>query len=244
VGQYLDLIAEAKRAVSIPVIASVHCMSAGSWVDFAKRAEQAGADALELNVFVMPSDPRVDGREIEQLYFEIVDAVKQQTSIPLSIKLGFFFSGLHKMLVDLSNSQLDGMVLFNRFYCPDIDLEKLELRPSRITSSPDEYTRTLRWCSILSGHAGCDLAATTGIHDGNTVAKMLLAGADAVQIVSAFYKHGLDRLAAIRGELEQWMGAHDFGCLADFKGKLSQDASANPAAWVRVQFMKASVGIE
>ena len=244
VSGYLELIRQAKQEVEIPVIASVHCVTAGAWTEFVSRVEQAGADAIELNAFVMPSDPRRSGRDNEQFYFEVVDAVKGKVSIPLSIKLGFFFSSLMQTLVELSETKLDGLVLFNRFYSPDFDIEKLELVPSRIVSSPQEYVRTLRWVSILSGLTDCDIAASTGIHDGKTAIKQLLAGADAVQAVSALYQNGLDRIGEMLEEITAWMERLKFGSIADFKGKLSQEASANPAEYVRVQFMKHSVGIE
>jgi dihydroorotate dehydrogenase (fumarate) len=244
VGSYLELIGAAKKAVSIPVIASVHCATAGGWTEFTKRAQEAGADAIELNAFVMPSDPRRSGRDNEQFYFDVVDAVKDQISIPLSIKLGFFFSSLVQTLVELSRTRLDGMVLFNRFYSPDIDIEKLALTPSKIISSPDEYVRTLRWISILSGRVGCGLAATTGVHSGATLVKQLLAGADAVEVVSVLYQSGLKTIQAMLDELARWMERSGFQSIADFKGKLAQSASDNPAEYARVQFMKHSVGIE
>jgi dihydroorotate dehydrogenase (fumarate) len=244
VKAYLDLIAGAKQATSIPVIASVHCVTAGGWVEFVKRVEDAGADAIELNAFVMPSDPRRNGRHNEQFYFDVVGAVKDRVSIPLSIKLGFFFSSLVQTLTELSQTALDGMVLFNRFYSPDIDIEKLELTPSKIVSGPDEYVRTLRWVSILAGRTGCDIAAATGIHDGQTVVKQLLAGADAVQVVSALYRHGLGHVQVMLYQLTDWMQRWNFKSIPDFRGRLSQSASANPAEYVRVQFMKHSVGIE
>jgi dihydroorotate dehydrogenase (fumarate) len=244
VAAYLDLIARAKQAVSIPVIASVHCATAGAWTEFVKRVQDAGADAIELNAFVMPSDPRRDGRHNEQFYFDVVGAVKDRVSIPLSIKLGFFFSSLVQTLTELSRTALDGMVLFNRFYSPDIDIEKLALTPSRIVSSPEEYVRTLRWVSILAGRTDCDIAAATGIHDGKTVVKQLLAGADAVQVVSTLYRNGLGHLQPMLDQLTDWMQRSHFASIADFHGKLAQSASTNPAEYVRVQFMKHSVGIE
>ncbi|MBW2278216.1 MAG: dihydroorotate dehydrogenase-like protein [Deltaproteobacteria bacterium] len=244
VSGYLELIRQAKQEVEIPIIASVHCVTAGAWTEFVSRVEQAGADAIELNAFVMPSDPRRTGRDNEQFYFDVVDAVKGKVKIPLSIKLGFFFSSLMQTLVELSETKLDGLVLFNRFYSPDFDVEKLELVPARIVSSPGEYVRTLRWISLLSGRTECDIAASTGIHDGKTAVKQLLAGADAVQVVSALYQNGLDQVGAMLDEMQVWMESHEFASIADFKGKLSQESSGNPAEYVRVQFMKHSVGIE
>lgn len=244
VDLYLETIAEAKSAVNIPIIASVHCVTAGAWTDFARQVEQAGADALELNVFVMPSDPRRSGQENEKVYFDVVKQVKKQVSIPVGLKIGFFFSSLSKMIEELGKSGVDGLVLFNRFYSPDFDIEKFTLRPAKIVSSSDEYVRTLRWISLMSGKVGCDLAAATGIHDGATVVKQILAGAHAVQVCSALYRNGVQHVGAMLKDVEEWMQKHGFETLDAFRGKMSQSESGNPADYVRVQFMKASVGIE
>jgi dihydroorotate dehydrogenase (fumarate) len=244
VSGYLDLIAAAKREVSVPVLASIHCVSAGSWTDFARRAEEAGADALELNLFILPSDPRRDGAANERVYFDVAREVKSRISIPVAMKIGPHFSGLSRTLVELSRTGLDGLVLFNRFFRIDFDIEKLEMVPARIFSSPEETVVPLRWISILSGRVGCDLAAATGVHDGTAVVKHLLAGAAAVQVCSALYEHEPDYLGVMLGQLRDWMQRHDFSSLKEFRGRLSASASSNPAAYERVQFMKATAGIE
>jgi dihydroorotate dehydrogenase (fumarate) len=244
VATYLDTIGQAKRAVSIPVIASVHCVAAGEWTDFASRAEQAGADALELNMFVLPSDPRRDGAANEQVHLDVLAAVKARASIPVALKIGSYFSSLSRATAAIDAAGADGLVLFNRFFSPDFEIETMRLVPAPITSGPEEYVHTLRWVAILSGRLACDIAAATGIHDGATVVKMLLAGARAVQVASALYKHGTAHTGAMLDEVRDWMRRHDHASIDDFRGKLAAAASENPAAYDRVQFMKASVGIE
>jgi len=241
---YLELIRQAKRAVEIPIIASVHCVTAGGWTEFAERVEQAGADALELNVFVMPSDPRRDAKANEKVYFDIARAVKKKASIPVALKIGRYFSGLSQFVTKLSYSGIDGLVLFNRFLHFDFDVEELRVVPASIFSQPEELVVPLRWISILSGHLGCDLAAATGVHDGTAVVKQLLAGAAAVQVCSALYQHEIEYLGSILDDLRSWMERHGYTTLDEFRGKMSQAQSLNPASYERVQFMMATAGID
>jgi dihydroorotate dehydrogenase (fumarate) len=241
---YLELIGAAKREVGIPVIASVHCVSAGAWTDFARRAEHAGADALELNVFVLPSDPRRDGPANERVLFDVAEAVTSKVSIPVSLKVGSYLSGLSRTLVELSRTAVRGLVLFNRFFRVDFDIENIELVPAKIFSGPDEIVVPLRWISILSGQVDCDLAASTGVHDGAGVVKQLLAGAAAVQVCSVLYEKDVEHVRSLLGETRNWMERHGFDSINRFRGKLSAAASSNPAAYERVQFMKATAGIE
>jgi dihydroorotate dehydrogenase (fumarate) len=243
VEQYISTVREAKKEVSIPLIASVHCVTAGNWTDFAKRLEDAGADAIELNLFVLPSDPRSTGAQNEQVYFDVVEAVKKRVSIPLSLKVGFYFSSIASTLVKLGAANLDGLVLFNRFHSPDFDIENIKVVPANTMSHPGEYIRTLRWISILSQRIACDLSAATGIHDASSVIKQLLAGADSVQLCSVLYEKGLDVIAEIKDGLITWMQDHNFEDINSFKGKLSQSQSENPAQYERVQFMKTSVSV-
>ncbi len=240
VEHYLDLIREAKAAVSIPVIASIHCVTAGAWTDFAQQVQQAGADALELNIFILPADPEVGGTETEEIYLKVADTVKHKASIPVALKIGSYFSGLAHTAVELSRRDIDALVLFNRFARFDFDIDDLKLVPADVTSTPDEVFVPLRWVSILSGLVDCDLAATTGIHDGKAVVKQLLAGASAVQICSALYKHGVGRIGEMLGEVAAWMEGQSFSSITDFRGRMSQSESENPAAYERVQFMKTS----
>lgn len=244
VNAHLQLIRQTKAEVPIPVIGSIHCVGAGAWTDFAAQVEDAGADALELNLFVLPSDERKGGAEIEEVYFDVVKAVMSKVSIPIALKIGTYFSGLANTLTRLSRSGLAGLVLFNRFYHLDFDIEKHEIVPGDHLSQPAETVLPLRWISILSGDVGCDLAATTGVHDGQAVIKHLLAGASAVQVCSTLYKNGVGQLEQILKEIEDWMIRHKHEKIADFQGSMSQDRSENPAAYQRVQFMKLSVGIE
>ena len=241
---YVDLIKAAKEAVSIPVIASIHCVSAGAWAEFAGKLELAGADGLELNVYVLPSDPKRDGRENEQVYFDVVDAVRSVTQMPMSLKIGSSFSSLSKTVVELSDKAVDGLVLFNRFYSFDFDIESEKLLAAPYLSSPDELFVPLRWVSILSSQVNCDLCASTGVHFGDGVVKQLLAGAAAVQMCSALYKNGVGHVQGVLADVEAWMEGHDYSSLKEFRGKLSRDESSDPAAYERVQFMKGAVEAE
>jgi dihydroorotate dehydrogenase (fumarate) len=239
---YLDLIREAKTAVSIPVIASIHCVSAGVWTEFAQRVEQAGADGLELNIFVLPSDPMHDGRANEQVYIAAAAAVKSKTGIPVAFKVGPFFSGLANTARELSRRGVDALVLFNRFARFDFDIDEMKLKPAPFLSGPDEMLVPLRWISILSGQVDCDLAATTGVHDATGVVKQILAGAAAVQMCSALYQNGVDHIGTVVDGVGAWMDGRGYASIADFRGKMSQSESENPAAYERVQFMKATRG--
>ena len=244
IDNYLKLISDCKKSVSIPIIASINCVSAEEWPVFAKRIEEAGADALELNVFILPADPNLSGEQNEQVYFDIVDQVKKQISLPFSLKIGYHFSGLAKTALKLSWAGAKGMVLFNRFYSPDINLDNLKVIPSNVFSTPEEISISLRWVAMLSDRLYCDIAASTGVHDGKGVVKQLLAGAKAVQIASTLYKNGFGRIGEMLSYLENWMNKHDYKSTDEFIGKLSIKKAENPAAWERVQFMKHFAGIE
>jgi len=244
VSNYLKLIKDAKAAVSIPIIASVNCISSTEWVSFASKIEEAGADALELNVFILPSDPRKTGEENEKVYLDIIFQVQKVVSIPIAIKLSYYFSGLAKTALSLSWTGISGMVLFNRFFSPDIDIEKFEIKPTNIFSTPEELSISLRWVAMLSSRLHCDIAASTGVHDGEAVIKQLLAGAKAVQISSVLYKNGFGEIKIMLSVLEKWMAKHNFKSLAEFIGKMSIKETENPAAYERVQFMKYFSGIE
>ncbi|MCD4690747.1 dihydroorotate dehydrogenase-like protein, partial [bacterium] len=208
VRKFIELISDAKKELSIPVIASIHCASAGGWTDFAGRVEAAGADALELNIFVLPSDPERDGRDHEQIYFDVLAAVKKQVTIPVALKVGGRFSGLAHTAHALADGGADALVLFNRFARFDFDIEKMEMVPASYLSSPEEAFAPLRWIAILAGEISCDLVATTGVHDGRGVVKQLLAGASAVEICSVLYRHGVSSIGPILDEISSWMDAH------------------------------------
>ncbi len=241
VDYYEDLIRGAKSETSIPVIASVHCVSAGRWTEFASRFEAAGADALELNVYIFPADPlRQTARENEQAYLDVVRAVKKHVGLPVAVKLGSSFSSLPEMALKLMTVGVDGLVLFNRFYPFDLDIEKMKVSPGAPLSTPAEISTSLRWVSILSGLTTCDIAASTGVHDGAAVVKQLLAGADAVEVCSVLYQKGVDHVATMVSEVGDWMSRHGHASVADFRGKMRQEMSSNPAAHERVQFMKST----
>lgn len=235
---YLKLIRDAKQSVKIPIIASVNCVSAEKWPYYAETLQDAGADALELNVFVLPTDFERSSEENEKVYFDIVKEVKKHVKIPVALKISYYSSNLGSFIQKLSNTGIDGLVLFNRFYSPDIDINKLDILSTNVTSTPNELPISLRWIGIMHNRVGCDLAASTGIHDGAAVIKQLLAGANAVQIASAFYKNGKGIIETMLSDLSRWMDEKKFDSIDEFRGKLSQDKSQNPAAYERVQFMK------
>jgi dihydroorotate dehydrogenase (fumarate) len=242
--RYLKLIRDAKSAVSIPVIASINCISASEWVTFAKNIQDAGADAIELNIFILPSDPRRKADHHEQVYIDILQSVMRQVKIPVSAKISYYFSGLTNMVLQLSWTGISGLVLFNRFYSPDIDIDKFEITSGHVYSTPGENALTLRWIAMLSDKVQCDIAASTGIHDGESAIKQMLAGAKAVQIASVLYQKGFEQIGIITRDISDWMDRHEFATTNDFIGKMSFREAKNPASYERVQFMKHFAGIE
>lgn len=242
--QYLSLIQEAKKRLTIPVIASINCVSAEEWPAFAKQIEEAGADALELNVFLLPADLQTTGQQYENVYFDILEQVKKQVTLPISLKISHHFSGLASMVTKLAWSGAQGIVLFNRFFNPDIDIDTLRIVPTNLYSRPEEIATSLRWIGILSDKVKCDLCASTGVHDGKGVVKQLLAGAKAVQVCSTLYKNGFDQLDVIHQELTDWMEKNKVSRISEFAGKMSTFNAPNAAGYYRVQFMKHFAGIE
>lgn len=237
--KYVDLVKESKKTVSIPVIASINCyFDSAEWIPYARILEQAGADALELNMFFPPTDFSRTKKDKEELYFQIVKKIRENTTIPISLKISYYFTDLALMIQKLSNTGINGLVLFNRFFSPDIDINKLEIVPSNIFSTPSDLDLPLRWVAIMANKVGCDLATSTGVHDGEAVIKMLLAGADAVQVVSCLYKNGSNYIQALSERLESWMTARGYKSLSDFRGKLSRAKSTDPSIYDRVQFMR------
>ncbi len=238
IKKYLDLIKTAKSTVNIPVIASINCVSSWEWNFFAKKLEEAGADAIELNMFILPSDFTKTADEIEQTYLNIIAKIKEAVKIPIAVKLSYYFADLAAFVKRVSESGVDGVVLFNRFFHPDFDIENFKIIPSNVLSRSSDLAISLRWMSILSGRMGCDLIASTGVHDGASVIKEILAGANAVQVVSALYKNGIESISDMLQEIKEWMEKHGFENLDDFRGKMSQVNSPNPAEYERVQFMR------
>ena len=237
-SKYTSLISDAKNNVSIPVIASVNCIYSHEWLAFVSQIEKAGADALELNMFFLPSDFDRTSEEKEAAYFQIVDKVQNAVNFPVSLKISYYFSNLGPMIQKLSETGIAGLVLFNRFFSPDFDIDKFKVVPSNTFSAPTDLAISLRWIAIMSERVKCDLAASTGVHDGTAVIKQLLAGANAVQVVSALYKNDKGYIQEMLKTLEDWMSAKGFNSIDDFRGKMSQASSSNPAAYERMQFMK------
>lgn len=235
---YLNLVTEAKKAIDIPVIASIHCSTDYNWQYFAKRIQEAGADALELNVYLLPSNFQLEGLELEKTYFGIIEKVKEFVTIPVSLKIGYYFSSLANTVLKLSNTGIAGLTLFNRPYNPDINIETLEMSASRVFSTNEEYANTLRWVAILSGKIGCQIAASTGIHNAETVIKQLLAGADVVQMVSVFYEKKYGIIPTMLASIEDWMERHNFKTIDDFRGLMSHNKVKNPGSFERVQFIR------
>jgi dihydroorotate dehydrogenase (fumarate) len=242
--KYLDFLKEAKRSVDIPVIASINCVSNQNWHSFAKKIEETGIDALELNIYILPSDWRRSGEDNEKIYYDIIREVRNYINLPIAIKIGYYFSSLAQSVQKLSQSGIKGLVLFNRPYNTDIDIDTIRLKHGPIYSSAEEFTHTLRWISILSGNVSCDLSASTGIHTYKAFIKQLLAGATTVQIASALYRQGFDVIPEILNKTVEWMKKNKFKTVDSFRGKLSKSNLENPAAIERVQFMKLYSGIE
>ncbi len=240
---YVKLVEDVKNRASIPVIASLNCVHPGRWLEYAKRFENVGADALELNVFVLPASVSLDGRQAEQPYFDILAQIKRAVGIPVAMKIGCHFSGLANMLKRLSSEGADALVLFNRFYRPDVDIENLRIIPASILSSPEEMSLSLQWIALLSGELPVDFSATTGVHDGKGLIKQLLVGARTVQLCSTLYKNGFKQIGVMLSELSAWMDRHSFASIKDFNGKLCQESSDKPELYERSQYVKALVGI-
>jgi dihydroorotate dehydrogenase (fumarate) len=239
ITSHLNLLSEAKKETEIPIIASISCMSASEWVVFAKDLENSGADALELNLFFVPTDPNKTSEEIEQHYLRIVSEVRKNVKIPISVKIGFNFSNLVAIADKLSTSGVDALVLFNRFYEPDVNLEKLELTSSEVFSCPEDIRRSMRWIGLISSQVPhVQIAAGTGIHDGEAIIKQLLVGAQATQICSSVYINGTKVIADMINDLNSFMKKQHFKKIEDFRGRLSYKNIPNPAIYERTQFMK------
>ena len=238
-GQYLSSIKEAKEAVDIPVIASINCVSASEWTDFAKKIEDAGADALELNIYFLPINKETDPREYEKTYLQLVSEVKKKTDLPLIIKLGNGFSNITWMVNQLYHRGAAAVVLFNRFYAPDINTDDLTFGSAEVLSSPAELRSSLRWIGIVSSQVDqLDLAASTGVHSGMAVVKQILAGANAVQICSVLYRNGLDYIRDMTAEMKKWMDKNQYESPNEFRGKMNYGSLDDPSVYERAQFMK------
>ncbi|GIK72842.1 MAG: dihydroorotate dehydrogenase [Chloroflexota bacterium] len=235
---YLDLIRRAKESVQIPIIGSLNGVSTGGWVEYARMIEEAGANALELNIYYIPTDPALTGAEVEQMYLDVVHDVKANISIPLAVKVGPFFSSFANMAMKLAKAGADGLVIFNRFYQPDFDLERLEVVPNLTLSSAWELRTPLRWVSILYGRVPVDFAVTRGVHSYEDVLKGVMAGANVTMMASELLRNGIQRIGLIVQEVARWLEEHEYDSLAQARGSMSQQNVAEPAAFERANYMK------
>jgi len=238
---YLEKIRKAKEAVGIPIIASLNGASIGGWVDYAKRMEEAGADAIELNVYLIPTDPDCSSAIIEQTYVDILKAVKFVVSIPVALKLSPFFSSMAHVARRFDEAGADALVLFNRFYQPDMDIENLEVRPNILLSTPQALRLPLRWIAILYGKIKADIAATSGIHSSEDALKVLMAGAGVTQLCSALLSYGIDHIRKIERGMVEWMDKHNYESVAQLQGSMSQKNCADPSAFERAHYMQALI---
>ncbi|MFA6400322.1 MAG: dihydroorotate dehydrogenase-like protein [Salinivirgaceae bacterium] len=235
---YLRLLSESKKAVKIPIIASINCISNQKWTYLAQEIEKTGADALELNLFNLPSTTEMPAGEIEEMYLSIVEKVVSLVKIPVTIKLSYYYTALGQMLSKYSKTKVKGIVLFNRYYSPDIDITAQEISGSFVLSSPSDIAMSMRWIALSSGSLPVDFAASTGVHDGESVVKLLLAGASAVQVASIIYKNGLNSISSLNDFVLNWMKSKSYKSISEFQGKLNYKSLNNPASWERSQFMR------
>ncbi|MDD5140632.1 MAG: dihydroorotate dehydrogenase-like protein [Verrucomicrobiales bacterium] len=237
--EYLKHIAAAKKATHIPIIASLNGSSVGGWTEYARQIQQAGADALELNIYYIPTDMDLSGEVVEETYINILKAVKANVTIPVAVKLSPFFSNFANMAKRFDEAGANGLVLFNRFYQPDIELETLEVKPNILLSTPMAARVPLRWIALLHGRVNASLAATSGIHRATDVLKMLLAGADVTMLCSALIRHGIPQIALIERDLKAWLEEHEYESVKQLKGSMSQRNCPDPTAFERAQYMRA-----
>jgi len=235
---YLEQIAQLKKAVSIPVIGSLNGSTRGGWIRYAKLMQEAGADALELNVYYLATDPGEASEAVEKRYTDVLSAVKEGVSIPVAMKLSPFFSALSHTAKLLDKGGADGLVLFNRFYQPDIDIDELDVVPALHLSDSSELLLRLRWLAALFGHVGCSMAATGGIHSGRDALKALMAGANAVQMTSAIMRHGPAVVTKVRTEMTTWMEEHEYESVEQMIGSMSLQRCPDPAGFARANYMK------
>jgi dihydroorotate dehydrogenase (fumarate) len=236
---YLEHIRRAKAATDIPIIGSLNGVSAGGWMEYAKNIQEAGADALELNIYYIPADGKYDGAEIEAMYLEDLRRVKEVVTIPVAMKLSPFFTSMSNIARKLDDAGVDALVLFNRFYQPDFDLEKLEVIPSINLSSSAESRLPLRWIAMLHGRVKASMAATTGIHTAEDVLKMLMAGADVTMMCSVLLQKGIPHITRVLEDLERWMTENEYISVTQMKGSMSQRSVAEPSAFERANYMRA-----
>ncbi len=241
--EYLNHIRKAKEAVDVPIIASLNGATLGGWTKYAKQVEQAGADAIECNLYFIPTNMEILGSDIENNYIDILREVKTSVNIPVAAKLSPFFSNLANAARRMDLMGTDGLVLFNRFYQPDIDLEELEITPNVLLSSPQDLRLPLTWIGILYGRIRANLAATSGVHGSEDVIKLLMVGADVTMMCSALLLHGVSHLAQVEKGIRQWMEEHEYESVQQMQGSMSQLRCSDPAAFERAQYMRAVKGL-
>lgn len=237
-AEYLEHIQKAKNSLDIPIIASLNGVSTGGWVKYARDIQEAGADALELNIYYMPTDHNLNGNEVEQIYLDVLRDVKEAVSLPVAMKLSPYFSALANIAQQMDEGGADGLVLFNRFYQPDLDIENLEVVPHLVLSTSSELRLPLRWIAILYGRIEADLALTSGIHTAEDVLKALMAGASVTMMASELLRNGIDRLGEILVDLERWLVEYEYESVNQMQGSLSQINCAEPAAFERANYMR------
>ncbi len=236
---YLNHIRRAKEMVDIPIIASLNSSTVGSWGDYARKVEQAGADGLELNIYYVPTDMEMTGEQVEQTYINIVRTVTSTVNLPVAVKLSPFFSNMANIAKRLSDAGANGLVLFNRFYQPDIDLETLEIEPNLLLSTSREMRLPMRWIAILYRTIPVDLAATSGIRTAHDVIKMIMVGANVTMLVSVLLSHGIEQLQKIEQDLVEWLEVKEYDSIAQLQGSMSQINCPDPSIFERVQYLKA-----
>ena len=241
---YLNHIRNAKKAVKIPIIASLNGATLGGWARYAKQIEQAGADAIECNIYFIPTNPEISASEIEKTYIDILREVKISVRIPIAVKLSPFFSNMANMAKRLDEAGASGLVLFNRFYQPDINLDELEIQPNVLLSTPQALRLPLTWIGILYGRIRASLAATSGVHGPEDVVKLLMVGADVTMLCSTLLRNGIRHLRFIEEGLLEWMEKHEYESVQQMKGSMSQIRCPNPSAFERAQYMKAVKGVQ
>lgn len=235
---YLNLVLKAKQAVKVPIIASLNGVSTGGWIDYARKLQEVGADALELNVYFIPTDPSVSSADVEAVYMELVRSIKASIKIPVAVKLGHFFTAFANFARQLDQAGADGLVLFNRFYQPDIELDRLEVTPRLSLSHSSELLVRLRWVAILYGHIQADMAVTGGVHTAQDVLKSMMVGAKVATLASALLQNGVQHIRAIEADVARWMEEHEYESITQMQGSMSQKKVAEPAAFERANYIK------
>ena len=236
--EYLEHISKAKSAVGVPIIGSLNGVTRGGWIEYARKIEQAGADGLELNLYYVAANPKLSGADVEKMYLDVVKAVKQSVKIPVAIKVSPYFSSTANMALQLDSAGADALVLFNRFYQPDLDLDKLEIVPRLALSTSAELRLPLRWTAILYGRIKASMALTTGIHQSEDVVKAVMAGADVANVCSVLLKGGVGKIGELLNGLTTWMESKEYASVGKMKGSLSQKSVAEPAAFERANYLK------